>query len=84
MLWVIHDCDTSLLQRRVVFEVRPLSLLPRLKFPVPRKRFPDTRLKFPVPLRREFGWKPLNSFADWTSNGALDAPEIDHASTQAT
>jgi len=22
--------------------------------------------KFPVPLRREFGWKPLNSLADWT------------------
>jgi hypothetical protein len=23
--------------------------------------------KFPVPLRREFGWKPLNSLAERTS-----------------
>src|SRR5262249_33247806 len=32
------------------------------------KKFSLIRVcKFPVPLRREFGWKPLNSLADWTS-----------------
>src|SRR6266478_2154810 len=37
----------------------------RVKFPVPRKIFPDTRLEFPVPLSREFWFKPLNWRADW-------------------
>jgi hypothetical protein len=38
-----------------------------IKFPISRNKFPDARLEFPVPLRREVGWKPLNSPADWSS-----------------
>jgi hypothetical protein len=55
----------------------------RYRFLAPAIQFPNSlffeknsliRLcKFPVPLRREFGWKPLNSLADWTSKSQRKA-----------
>jgi hypothetical protein len=48
-------------------EVRPVSLLPRLDSLFLEKNSLIRVWKFPVPLRREFGWKPLNSLTDRTS-----------------
>jgi len=45
-------------------EVRPVSLLPRLDSLFLEKNSLIRVWKFPVPLRREFGWKPLNSLTD--------------------